>query len=278
MWSNGCDMVGLPSTRLRTAQGKAGDTGKPPPPGRVDGLLFDGLINVYGTCRDCRQIMTIIDPSQHCHPCCDPSPPTRLESLLTGWLSCIMAGDEASAELTAQEIDQIKPSLPGAAILYTTWGWPVFPLSPRSKQPAIPKKQGGQGFKQATADTERITRWWDKHPDHNIGLPTGHRFDVIDIDPKKGGAQSFLELLPAWYEKPHPIPDVHGIAVTASGGMHLYMRPTGKPNFADLRPGIDYRGKGGYVVAPPSTLGAPGRDYAWLIQPSPMLKGDNDVG
>jgi len=29
------------------------------------------------------------------------------------------------------------------------------------------------------------------------------------------------------------------------------------------------------VVAPPSTLGAPGRAYSWLTDPSPVIKGDN---
>jgi hypothetical protein len=30
---------------------------------------------------------------------------------------------------------------------------------------------------------------------------------------------------------------------------------------------------GGYVVGPPSTLGKPGRDYTWLVEPSPIIKG-----
>ena len=240
--------------------------------------LFYGLVTVYGTCRDCGQLMQVTDATRHTHPTCTDTP-TRLESLLAGWLSCVLAGDDESAKLTAKEIDQIQPNPGAAARLYTTWGWPVFPLWPQGHK--IVDRRTGEitiasgktpatkhGFKDATADTGRITRWWGKHPTHNIGLPTGHRFDVIDIDPKNGGVDSFLKLL-----GDKALPDLHAVAVTASGGMHLYVRPTGKGNYAALRPGIDYRGRGGYVVAPPSTLGAPGRSYSWLVQPSPTIKG-----
>jgi hypothetical protein len=239
------------------------DPGKP-------SLLFDGLISVMSTCRDCGEMMQVTDPTVHVHPSCNEKP-TKLDSLLVGWLSCVMAGDRESEILTAKEIDVIAcepPDLHEAATDYTTDGWPVFPLAKHSKLPAIPKKKGGNGFKDATTDWNRIDRWWSKHPDHNIGLATGHAFDVIDIDPKKGGAESFTKLL---YDKVDF--DCHGIAVTASGGLHLYIPATGKGCFQDLRPGIDYRGRGGYVVGPPSTLGSPGRSYSWLCEPSPKIKG-----
>jgi Bifunctional DNA primase/polymerase, N-terminal len=248
-------------------------------------MLFGGLLPVHSTCRDCHQGMLVTNACVHVHPNCTEHK-TRLETLLVGWVSCVMAGNYESAELTDKEIQQITsepPDLCSAAIEYAGWGWPVFPLkagcgitncrhctplSPCGKKPAVPKSIGGQGFKDAKTDVNRIGRWWQRHLAHNIGLATGHRFDVIDIDPKHGGVQSFLKLL-----QDKDLPDCHGIAVTASGGMHLYVKPTGKGNFANLRPGIDYRGRGGYVVAPPSTLGQPGRDYGWLTDPSPEIKG-----
>jgi hypothetical protein len=215
--------------------------------------------------------MLVTDVTVHVHPNCNEIK-TKLETLLVGWVSCVMSADYEAAKLTDKEIQAIvdePPDLHSAAMQYIGWGWPVFPLGKHSKVPAVPKKLGGQGFKDATTEQARIDRWWNNHPDTNIGLPTGHYFDVIDIDPKHGGVQSFLKLL---HDK--DLPDCHGIAVTASGGMHLYVKATGKGNYAALRPGIDYRGRGGYVVASPSTLGAPGRSYGWLTDPSPTIKGE----
>lgn len=237
--------------------------------------------------------MLVTDTTKTSHPNCREKP-TKLESLITGYLSCMMVGDHKAAKLTEQEMAKLDkpPNLPGAAVRYAEWGWPVFPLKPAGcvcvnnfqdkcavtcicpKSPAIPKRKGGNGFKDATTDMDRIAAWWERHPTHNIGLATGHMFDVIDIDtkdadgkPSTDGVQSFIECLAA-----QRLPDVHGIAVTASGGMHLYRPATGKGNFTALYKGIDYRGLGGYVVAPPSTLGKPGRDYAWLTKPSPIIK------
>ncbi len=120
-----------------------------------------------------------------------------------------------------------------------------------------------------------MQEWWAKGRNCNIGLPTGQWFDVIDIDPKNGGIQSFLTLLPKGV-----LPQVHGIACTASGGIHLYVKATGKGNLEGMGkvggkprwPGIDYRGVGGYVVAPPSWLGNRASSYTWLAAPSPEIK------
>jgi hypothetical protein len=232
-------------------------------------LLFDGKARIHSTCRDCGEAMLVTSAIKHTHPNCTEKP-TRLETLLTGWISAVMASDYQSAALTDQEIKRLTeqpPDLLSAATLYARWSWPVFPLAAHGKVPAVPKSKGGQGFKDAKTDVARIERWWSKHPDHNIGLATGHLFDVIDIDPRHDGVQSFLNLLTEY-----KLPDVHAIATTASGGMHLYVKPTGKGNFANLRPGVDYRGRGGYVVTPPSTLGTPGRSYTWLTEPSPIIK------
>lgn len=238
--------------------------------------IFDGLLDVYGTCRACGTLMKVIVADEHSHPTC-PIVQTQLESLDDLWLSETNNGDHDRARDTEALMSEVETiELGSAAYDYATWGWPVFPLGKRSKAPAIPKDKGGQGFKQATNNPARIEKWWERHPEHNIGLATGHGFDVIDIDtkdsdgnPSSEGVISFSKLL-----EDGTIPECHGVATTASGGMHLYVKPTGKGNFAGLRPGIDYRGLGGYVVAPPSLLRAPGRTYTWLVEPSPIIKGD----
>lgn len=240
----------------------------------VPTTFFDTL-TVHSTCRRCKTIMRVTSMEQcstMVHPTCEPKP-TPLERLGIGWLSAIEAGDEEAAALTQQEIDAEEskpPRLSVACQTYGRWGWPVFPLGRRSKEPAIPKRAGGHGFKDATCDHDRIEAWWSGSGfNRNIGLATGHFFDVIDVDPKNDGVTSFIGLL-----ERGTLPDVHGIAVTASGGMHLYVKPRGTGNFAKLRPGIDYRGVGGYVVAPPSWMGRRERRYTWMTVPSPMIKGE----
>jgi hypothetical protein len=239
-------------------------------------LIFDGLLDVYGTCRDCGTLMKVIRADEHSHPCC-ATVQTQLESLGDLWIAETRDGHDERAHETEELMESMRNiELGAAAYDYATWGWHVFPLGKRTKKPAIPKDKGGSGFKQATNNPTRIEKWWERHPEHNIGLATGHGFDVIDIDtkdkdgnPTTVGINSFMTLLTA-----HKVPECHGVAITASGGMHLYVKATGKGIYAGLRPGIDYRGLGGYVVAPPSLLRAPGRAYTWLVEPSPIIKGD----
>ncbi|HJT94429.1 MAG TPA: bifunctional DNA primase/polymerase, partial [Mycobacterium sp.] len=88
-------------------------------------------------------------------------------------------------EQQIKELDAAPPKLLEAAVQYAKWGWPVFPIMAWGKKPAISKEQGGNGFKDATTDTDRVRRWWEQHPDHNIGIATGHLFEVIDVDTEK---------------------------------------------------------------------------------------------
>lgn len=246
-----------PSPKLPVAQGiPIFDPAKP-------GIIFDGKVKVLSTCRDCHELMQVVYPSEYVHPCCTPQP-SVMESLTTGWLTCIEAGDEESAKLTEQEMaerDARPPNLPMAAIAYARWGWPVFPLQPGTKEPATKN-----GFLDATTKVSWVKKWWERNPQYNIGLRTGINFDVFDVDPDHGGIPSFMEVI-------HKTPDAHGVVVTASGGIHLYLKATGKGNRSGWLPGLDYRGKGGYVVAPPSTLGERHRSWSWLCVPSPEIKG-----
>lgn len=250
----------------------------------------------YSTCTDCGGLLMVTD-GDTAHPACTPHH-TAVEYLTEQWLAAVLADDPGEADRLQGLIDAHDarpPRLADAAGIYASWGWPVFPLkagcgpggcwrckgsTPCGKRPATL-----HGFKQATTDPDRIHAWWKRHPDHNIGLATGHRFDVIDIDGMGDGthtvpgAIAYSQLL----EQINPttgehvdeplIPDTHGQVSTATGGLHLYIEPTGRGNRAKIYPGIDYRGLGGYVVAPPSTLGVPHRAWAWIVKPSPVLTG-----
>lgn len=222
----------------------------------------------YTQCRDCGGLLHTTD-GDTVHPGCTPKP-SLVEELAAQWLTLAeLDADPAILDPLQQEIDEIDgrpPRMLAAALKYASWGWPVFPLKVRAKTPAT-----RNGFKDATTDSDRIHAWWQRHPDSNIGLPTGHRFDVIDVD-VPSGAHTYTQL-----RERNKIPDIHGHVATSSGGLHLYVLPSGDGNKAGVRAGIDYRGIGGYVVAPPSTLGPRGRAWTWAVHPSPMITGNGDT-
>lgn len=235
----------------------------------------------YTTCRGCGNLCQITDGlNHHGDPACTPKP-TRADIIGADYITAILNGNtDAEAECAAalEAIRNQPPRLLDAALAYASWGWPVFPLLPLSRAQLDPQPDKAakrpatrHGFKDATTDPERIRAWWTRHPDSNIGLPTGIRFDVIDID-VPNGIPHLLELL-----GPNAHGEIHGHAVTASGGAHLYIPATGRGNTASPTHGVDYRGAGGYVVAPPSTLGQPGRSWSWVHRPSPLLTGVGDT-
>lgn len=91
----------------------------------------------------------------------------------------------------------------------------------------------------------------------NIGIATGDGFFVLDIDPRHHGDETLAQL-----EREHgPLP-VTPEVVTGGGGRHLYFRGALPSSAGRIGPGVDVRGEGGYVVAPPS-LHASGRRYEW---------------
>ena len=145
----------------------------------------------------------------------------------------------------------------------------MFPCEPGGKTPLT-----YNGFWDATTDPRRVEIWWDRWPYANVGVPTGERSGllVLDVDPRDGGPQSLVAL-----ERAHgPLPRT-ARARTGGGGVHVYFRyPAGEEvrnSAGRLGPGLDVRGEGGYVVAPPSRTRsaydwldrAPPADPAWLL-------------
>lgn len=149
------------------------------------------------------------------------------------------------------------------ALLYANRGWHVFPChsikndrctcnnydscSP-GKHPRIQK-----GLLNASIDPDQIKTWWTKWPDANIAIRTGAISDlvVIDIDPRHDGDNSLDRLEYNNYHLP-----IARTIKTGSGGRHLYFSHPGVDVHNDqagkLGPGLDVRGDGGYVLAPPS--------------------------
>jgi hypothetical protein len=217
-------------------------------------------MRLYSTCADCGKVLDVADPAFTTHPnCTEPDDPER--DLADAWIDAATAGRDSEAAQLKAALDRPPkpPRMIDAALAYAAWGWAVFPLLPGSKTPAT-----RHGFKDGSADTGVINAWWKSMPEANIGLPTGEAFDVIDVD-APAGYRSYLAMLDA-----DVIPDVHGKVFTRSSGLHLYVTPTGERNSAGLMPGIDYRGNGGYVVAPPSIVEC--RRYEWMHKPSLVIK------
>lgn len=229
------------------------------------------MLRVHTTCPTCRAGLLADAERTTTHLGCAPEHGAQLAHQ---FLAAAHAGDSAEANRYAAELDAYHhrtPNLPAAALAYAGWGWMVFPVRPGQKTPLT-----AHGLHDASTDTDVLRGWWQRWPDANIGLPTGRRFDVIDVDPGGLGWLADLRV------DPDTTVDVHGLVSTPRGGQHLYVTPTGSRNHVNLAPGVDYRGTGGYVVAPPSRLDAhalhgevptwPLR-YDWLALPSPVLCG-----
>jgi hypothetical protein len=116
----------------------------------------------------------------------------------------------------------------------------------------------------ASTDPAVVGEWWRRWPTANLALATGRRFDVLDLDGEQGveALRAALSIDPA--EHPGPV------ARTGGGGWHLLYAPTGLGNRVGLLPGMDWRGRDGLIVAPPSQH-ASGHRYTWVRHPTATL-------
>lgn len=142
------------------------------------------------------------------------------------------------------------------ALEYARKGWPVFPVAPKGKVPLVKR-----GCLAATTDERMVERWWSRWPDANIGVATGKALGlwVLDVD-GPDGSKSLTEL----ENELGPLPDTLE-SKTGGGGRHLFfLYPPHREirNRQKIKPGIDVRGEGGYVIVPPS-VHASGQKYEW---------------
>jgi putative DNA primase/helicase len=179
-------------------------------------------------------------------------------------------GDAAGAEAVATPNRSTIPRLPTlveAALRYAEHEWRVFPCCAPNCQghKGQPCEHPGKrplvrsGFKSATTDPELIKLWWRRWPGANVGIATGRASGliVIDIDGESG-----LKTLQALVAAHGPLPRT--AIVRTARGWHLYfsLRPDGPRIRCSAGAGLDVRGDGGYVVAPPS-IHLTGHIYQW---------------
>ena len=153
--------------------------------------------------------------------------------------------------------------LPGAAERLTAAGFAVFPCRSGEKRPLT-----AHGLLDATTDVEQVRAWWRRWPGANIGLPTGSisGLAILDIDRRAAGSgyATFARLLQAGLADGWA-----GLVRTPSGGLHAYYPadPAGPARcWQAAGHHVDFRGDGGYVIAPPSRVtSASGSDVGYSV-------------
>jgi hypothetical protein len=123
-------------------------------------------------------------------------------------------------------------------------------------------------FQKRRPPREEVADWWSgDRARYGVGILTGSasgNIFVLDVDvgPGKDGDDSLRALQLAHDD----LPETAEVR-TGGGGLHLYFRaPPGvavvRNSASKLGPGLDIRGEGGFVVAPPS-VHASGQPYVW---------------
>lgn len=131
------------------------------------------------------------------------------------------------------------------ALQFANHGYKVFPLKENSKDGQVLKSWKSE----ATNNPTQIQNWWRNNSNYNLAVRTGNGLVVIDVDVKNGkdGRTKFNEYS-------HDFPKTFTVK-TPSGGYHYwYLVDRETPCKVNLYDGIDIRGDGGYIVAPPSIV------------------------
>ncbi|MBP7766581.1 MAG: bifunctional DNA primase/polymerase [Syntrophaceae bacterium] len=138
-----------------------------------------------------------------------------------------------------------------AAMDNTRRGFSIIPVRP-DKKPYIQWAE----YQKRKPTEEEIKHWSVKWPKAMIGIVTGEisNLFVVDCDTLEG-FEAVQQLLPDSLVTP--------IVRTPRGGWHIYFLYPGNLTIAaGIMPGVDIRGEGGYIIAPPS-INAEGKAYAW---------------
>ncbi len=166
------------------------------------------------------------------------------------------------------------------ALEYAALGWPVFPVhgyadgactcpqgaacDEAGKHPRLMRWR-----EKATTDPDKIRSWWKRWPSSNIAIATGSAAGiwVLDLDGEAG--ELALDDL---CDEHGPIDVETRESFTGGGGRHLFWswpEAGAVRSRVRVRPGVDVRGNGGYVVAAPS-MHRSGVAYRWKIEGDPL--------
>lgn len=138
-----------------------------------------------------------------------------------------------------------------AIFLSEKMGWSIIPIS-KDKKPLVEWKV----YQTEKASREHLERWFS-NPQVNIGVVTGKisNLFIVDIDPRHGGSDTDFQNVKTVKSK------------TGGGGFHIFFQyEEGFQNHANIKPGIDTRGEGGYAILPLS-IHESGDRYEWINSP-----------
>jgi Bifunctional DNA primase/polymerase, N-terminal len=149
------------------------------------------------------------------------------------------------------------------ALAYERAGLSVVPAPLSGKRALISWKP----WQQMAADPTQLRIWWQRWPKANVAIITGRisNLVVVDVDPAHGGLGTLVAM-----EAEHQLLDRSATVLTPSGGRHYWFRhPGGRLSNSNKAirdrygPGVDIRGDGSLVLAPPSVRlsGA----YSWRV-------------
>lgn len=168
--------------------------------------------------------------------------------------------NDESGQLAGEGSSVTENGLSVAATALAARGWPVFPC--KRKRPLL-----AHGLHEASTDPVTVGQWWSRDwPDANIAVGTGAESGllVLDVD-GDDGADTLHELEREHDELPASVECLTG------AGRHIYLCHPGQAirnSVRKLGAGLDVRGDGGYVIAPPS-MHESGRAYEWVADRSP---------
>lgn len=132
-----------------------------------------------------------------------------------------------------------------SALNYAKRGWYVAPVLPGAKHPYI------KWATESTINEDQIRYWWNRNPGSSIAVITGEKSGIVvmDIDPRSGGHESLFEKC----AEHGPLPDTLTFK-TGGGGTHYVFKHPGYKvkTTSNIFPGMDSKGDGGLIIAPPS--------------------------
>lgn len=154
-----------------------------------------------------------------------------------------------------------------SALSYANRGWCVFPadLTGGVKKSHKSAKYSDGANWGSTKDPEQIKKDFSKWPEA-IGIPTGavNQFFVIEADTKEAHGVDGLASLEALQAMHGRLPETL-MAESPTGSLHRYYRHPGQyitNSSSKIAPGVDIKGDGGMVIAPPSKRADD--SYRWL--------------
>ena len=136
-------------------------------------------------------------------------------------------------------------------------GWPVLPCDGKN-----PNVLGSDWQRKATSDEQTITRWYTQiGRANNVGVLTGEKFFVLDIDRKHGGYEALDAILRDYSgQMPETLQQISG-----GGGRHFFFQiPPGETiRSCKIRPGVEIKGYHGFLVVEPSVHPDTGERYVF---------------